>query len=137
MESYNAALALAPHLSDVRCHLGDLWRAQGEGGRAAALGCYAEALRRDPGHAPAWRGLGEVRREAGEHAQAVPCYQEALRLAPGDADARTGLGAALRDLGRQPEAERELEAVARARPGCALALGNLAGVYYDQVGSWQ
>ena len=75
MEAYNAALALAPDLSDVRCHLGDLWRAQGEGGRAAALACYSEVLRRDPGHAPAWRGLGDVRREAGEPAQAVACYQ--------------------------------------------------------------
>lgn len=60
--------------------------------------------------------------------------QEALRLRAGDVEARTGLGAALRDAGRHAEAERELEAVARARPGCALALGNLAGAYYDQVG---
>lgn len=48
---------------------------QGESGRAAALTCYAEVLRRDARHAPAWRGLGDARREAGEHAEAVACYQ--------------------------------------------------------------
>lgn len=66
-----------------------------------------------------------------------PCrhaQQEAVRLAPSNADAHTGLGACLREVGRHSEAEQELEVVARLHPGCALALGNLAGVYYDQVG---
>lgn len=53
---------------------------QGESGRAAALTCYAEVLRRDARHAPAWRGLGDARREAGEHAEAVACYQVGGRL---------------------------------------------------------
>lgn len=51
---------------------------QGESGRASALTCYAEVLRRDARHAPAWRGLGDARREAGEHAEAVACYQVGL-----------------------------------------------------------
>ncbi len=56
-------------------NLGDLWRAQGALGRAAAQQCYSEALRLEPGYAPAWRGLADILREAGEHAQALPLYQ--------------------------------------------------------------
>jgi protein O-GlcNAc transferase len=134
MEAYNAALAISPGLADVRTNLGDLWRAQGESGRAAALACYGEVLQREPLHAPAWRGLGDVHREGGDHTQAAACYQEALRLQPHNADAHTGLGAALKELGRRSEAEAEFSAVVALRPKCALALGNLAGVYYDQVG---
>ena len=36
--------------------------------------------------------------------------------------------------GRRPEAEAEFRAVVTQRPSCPLALGNLAGVLYDQVG---
>jgi tetratricopeptide (TPR) repeat protein len=75
MEAYSAALAIAPGLHEARVSLGDLWRLQGEAGRAAALACYAEALRRAPGCAAAWRGLGDAHREAGDATQAVACYQ--------------------------------------------------------------
>lgn len=37
--------------------------------------------------------------------------------------------------GRRTEAEAEFRAVVSQRPECALALGNLAGVLYDQVGA--
>ena len=60
---------------DVHNNLGDLWRAQGAVGRVAAQNCYSEALRLDSGYAPAWRGLGDLFREVGDHAQAVACYQ--------------------------------------------------------------
>ncbi len=56
-------------------NLGDLWRAQGAAGRVHAQRCYAEALRCSPQHAPAWRGLGDLYREFGDHPQAVACYQ--------------------------------------------------------------
>jgi hypothetical protein len=60
---------------DVHTNLGDLWRAQGPSGQAEAQRCYAEALRVDVRHAPAWRGLGDLMRERGQHASAVACYQ--------------------------------------------------------------
>ena len=60
---------------DVHTNLGDLWRPQGAAGRVAAQRCYAEALRRNAAHAPAWRGLGDLYREFGDHPQAVACYQ--------------------------------------------------------------
>ena len=68
-------LAAAPAQVDVHNNLGDLWRAQGAAGRVSAQRCYAEALRRNPGHSPAWRGLGDLYREFGDHPQAVACYQ--------------------------------------------------------------
>ena len=56
-------------------NMGDLWRAQGAAGRHQAQRCYATALRLDQLYAPAWRGLGDLLREEGDHAQAVSCYQ--------------------------------------------------------------
>lgn len=100
-------------------------------GRSAAARCYREALSRHPGYAPAWRGLGDLHREANEAAQALPCYQEAVRLAPELAEAHAGLGAVLRALGRAAEAEAPLAAVVALRPGCALALATLGGAYYE------
>ena len=55
--------------------MGDLWRAQGAAGRHQAQRCYATALRLDQTYAPAWRGLGDLLREEGNHGEAVSCYQ--------------------------------------------------------------
>ena len=63
---------------DVRINLGDLWRAQGPAGAPSAAQCYGEALRREPGHAAGWRGLGDCHREAGAHDQAIVCYKVCL-----------------------------------------------------------
>ena len=63
----------------MHTNLGDLWRAQGASGQAEAQRCYAEALRVDVRHAPAWRGLGDLMRERGEHTPAVACYQVPLQ----------------------------------------------------------
>jgi len=52
-------------------------------GQAEAQRCYAEALRVDVRHAPAWRGMGDLMRERGEHQSAVACYQ-ACTLAVAD-----------------------------------------------------
>lgn len=60
---------------DVHNNLGDLWRAQGTMGRAAARQCYTDALNLDAHYAPAWRGLGDLFREEGNLQQALSCYQ--------------------------------------------------------------
>lgn len=116
---------------DVHNNLGDLWRSQGAGGSAPARACYTAALALSPAYAPAWRGLGDLAREAGEHVGAVRAYREALRLRPDYADALSGCGVSLKALGRLPEARACLEAVVALRPRCALAAGTLAGLYYD------
>lgn len=71
----NAISSSAHTQVDVHNNLGDLWRAQGQVGRQAAQQCYSESLRIDNSYAPAWRGLGDMFRENGEHQQAVTCYQ--------------------------------------------------------------
>jgi protein O-GlcNAc transferase len=132
VEAYSAALVLDPGLTGVRCSLGDLWLAQGEAGRAPATECYTAALGTDPRCAPAWHGLGNCARRAGDDQRALACYAEAARLTPGMAEAHAAAGALLRDLGRKAEAEAEFACAARLRPNCALTMGNLAGAYYDR-----
>ena len=56
-----------------------------------------------------------------------------MRLRPNYADAYTGMGVSLKELRRRPEAQACFETVVRLRPGCALSLGNLAGLYYEQA----
>lgn len=129
---YNQALRINPHLVDVHNNLGDLWRAQGQVGREAAQRCYTAALQIDRSYAPAWRGLGDIIAESGNHEEAVQCYQEAVKLRPTYADAYTAMGMALKDAKKKPEAEACFEQVVRLRPNCALSLGNLAGIYYEQ-----
>ena len=60
--------------------------------------------------------------------------QESVRLRANYADAYTAMGVSLKELGRKTEAQACFQVVARLRPGCALSLGNLAGIYYEQVG---
>ena len=59
--------------------------------------------------------------------------QEAVRLRANYADAYTAMGVSLKELGRKAEAQACFQVVARLRPGCALSLGNLAGIFYEQV----
>ncbi len=56
-----------------------------------------------------------------------------MRLRPGYPDAFTGMGVSLKELRRHDEAAVCFRAVVQLRPGCALSLGNLAGLYYEQV----
>lgn len=119
---------------DVHNNLGDLWRAQnqlGQTGRQNAQHCYQEALRIDSMYAPAWRGLGDLYREMGNHSQAVLSYEQAIRAKPNYADAYTGMGVSLKELRRKDEAAVCFETVVKLRPGCALSLGNLAGKNAD------
>jgi len=130
-ETYIAALAIDPGLSTVHCRLGDLWRSQGDSGRAQAVKCFTTALKYDRDLAVAWRGLGDCAREGGNLDAAVSCYRQAVILAPNSSEALTGLGITLRDLKRVPEAEAAFTQAAKFRPDCALTLGNLAGVMYE------
>ena len=66
------------------------------------------------------------------HASAT-APQEAVRLRANYADAYTAMGVSLKELGRKAEAQACFQVVTRLRPGCALSLGNLAGIYYEQV----
>lgn len=67
---------------DVYNNMGDLWRAQGMVGRNEAQRCYGQALQVSSGYAPAWRGLADLLREAGDFGSAVACYQARRRPFP-------------------------------------------------------
>ena len=60
---------------------------------------------------------------------------EAVTARPDYAEAFTGLGLSLKELGRLKEAEASFESVVHLQPDSALGLGNVAGLYYDQVRS--
>jgi len=130
-ECYNTALRVSPNLVDVRTNLGDLWRLQGPLGRQVAERCYTDAITLDPKFGPAWRGLGDLMREAGNPQGAIRCYQNATRVAPALVEAYAGMGRALKDVSQPAEAEKWLEAAVRVSPACSLSIGNLAGLYYE------
>ncbi len=61
---------------DVRCNLADLLRTQqGKAGCSSATRLYTEVLRDCATCAGAWRGLGDVCREAKDALRALPFYQ--------------------------------------------------------------
>uniref|UniRef100_A0A061RFK4 protein O-GlcNAc transferase n=2 Tax=Tetraselmis sp. GSL018 TaxID=582737 RepID=A0A061RFK4_9CHLO len=132
IECYNAALRINPNLADVHSNLGDLWKMQGESGRQSAEREYFASLSIDRQYAPAWRGLGDLYRDAGNFDQALGCFHEATRARPSYAEAFTGMGLCLKELKRLDEAEEAYKMVVKLRPSCALSIGNLAGICYER-----
>lgn len=78
IEYYMAALRINPRVLDVHQNLGDLWLSQGTGGHDAAHKCYGDALALNSQYAPAWRGLGDLLRDSGDHAQVRHCVTMSL-----------------------------------------------------------
>jgi choline-sulfatase len=99
---------------------------------------YATAVRRLPGGAEGWRGLGESRVALGDSRGAVPAFERLVALAPGDAAARMELGEALRDVARYEDAARVIrDALAiDARPAQYWhSLGTVLGAGGDIAGA--
>jgi Flp pilus assembly protein TadD len=63
---------------------------------------------------------------------ALACVLQAVAMQPDMLEALTGLGLSCKELGSLKQAEEAFEAVLRLQPDNALALGNLAGLYFDQ-----
>ena len=57
---------------------------------------------------------------------------QAVAIQPDMLEALTGLGLSYKELGSLKQAEEAFEAVLCLQPDNALALGNLAGLYFDQ-----
>lgn len=55
-----------------------------------------------------------------------------MAIQPDMLEALIGLGLSYKELGSLKQAEEAFEAVLRLQPGNALALGNIAGLYFDQ-----
>lgn len=57
---------------------------------------------------------------------------QAVSVQPDTPEALTGLGLSYKELGQLQQAEQAFESVLRYQPDNALALGNIAGLYFDQ-----
>jgi arylsulfatase A-like enzyme/Flp pilus assembly protein TadD len=103
-----------------------------------AGGEYEQAVRKLPGGAEAWRGLGESRVALGDSRGAVPALQRLVALTPGDAVARMELGEALRDVARYDEAARVIRDALSLDPRPAQywhSLGTVLGASGDIAGA--
>ncbi len=78
---------------------------------------------------PAFGGIAERFRRAGELDRAVALCREGLRTFPDHLSARVTLGWALLDLGRHREAREELERVLRRAPDNLAAIRGLAELH--------
>jgi choline-sulfatase len=94
--------------------------------REAALE-YDRATARLPGHAEAWRGLGESRVEMGDGAGAVRAFEKLVALVPRDPIALMQLGEAYRDVARHSDAVRVIRA--------ALAIDPKPAQYWNSLGT--
>ena len=96
------------------------WSAKGNYDQA--IKDYSEAIRLDPGLAPAWNNRGLAYDNKGDYDQAIKDFSEALRLDPGLANAWYHRGAAYKELGDEAKAKadilkaEELEAKAKSKP---------------------
>jgi len=78
---------------------------------------YQQAVRVDPGYAPAYHNMGNAYRSLGDFPEAEASYRQALRVDPALAEAHHALGMLYGSQGRYPEAVRELEMAVEKRPG--------------------
>jgi tetratricopeptide (TPR) repeat protein len=81
--------------------------AAGRYGEAAAK--LADAVRADPGFAPAWFALGSAERRAGRCDRAMGAYRRYAELVPADAEPHYGLGLCLEAVGDRPGAAAALQ----------------------------
>jgi tetratricopeptide (TPR) repeat protein len=78
---------------------------------------YQQAVRVDPGYAPAYHNMGNAYRSLGDFPEAEASYRQALRVDPALAEAHHALGMLYGSQGRYPEAVREMEMAVKERPG--------------------
>jgi tetratricopeptide (TPR) repeat protein len=78
---------------------------------------YQQAVRVDPGYAPAYHNMGNAYCSLGDFPDAEASYHQALRVNPALAEAHHALGMLYGSQGRYPEAVREMEMAVKERPG--------------------
>ncbi|AYQ40996.1 TPR domain-containing protein [Burkholderia aenigmatica] len=94
----------------------------GAGRHREALDAAAQALARDPGHAPAYAARGDALHALGRHGEAVGAYDLALTREPGRAVSWVRRGEALRAIGRPADALISIERALRIDPDDPAAL---------------
>jgi len=131
IEAFRAAVASQPRARINAIHLGDAFRLAGDMNNARRWYTHALSLE-GPGHALAYRYLGELDAESGHPDNAIGNYRAALALSPLDSTQQATtlfqLGRALFALRRHAEAEATLRRALAIEPGNAhyhLVLGQL------------
>jgi tetratricopeptide (TPR) repeat protein len=76
-----------------------------------AMAQFAAALRINPKHVDAYRGIGQIHLDAGRAVEAADALRRALELQPDDLDAQYALATALTRLGNSRDAARYFERV--------------------------
>lgn len=94
----------------------------GTGRHREALDAAAQALARDPGHAPANTARGDALHALGRHGEAVGAYDLALTREPARAESWVRRGEALRAIGRPADALISIERALRIEPDDPAAL---------------
>lgn len=100
-----------------------------------AVGHLREAVRLNPGHAPAWRSLGDALALCGQRQEAATAYEQALERWPAGVDAGSlplNYAATLNALERYAEAECILRDILEACPGHVSAHCNLGHALREQ-----
>jgi tetratricopeptide (TPR) repeat protein len=89
------------------------------------MALYRTAVKRYPGSAALWQGLGYCASKTGLHEEAVPANQRALELQPADQKLVNDLGWTLFEAGRLEQARETLERAVSMDPSDELAAENL------------
>ena len=124
VQSFAAAVALAPDLDAARCGLGTTLMEQGKDDEAADQ--FLRVIELQPDHLVAQLQLGIIRGRQGKLEQAAEAFSRMLRLRPDDAGAHNNLGNVLAQQGKHEEAVRQFEEAVRLKPDHAGAYNNLA-----------
>ena len=90
---------------------------------------FARLVELDPGHAPAWRGLGSALQARGRLDEAAAAFDRAVDLRPDDVPALIDLGHAAYGQGRTDDAAAYLSRAARLEPGNVDLLRSVTAVH--------
>lgn len=122
--TYRHATRVFPQSEQFAFALGEMLASRYDAA-AEAMGCFLEAVRRDPESTRGWRGLGTVQLRLGRSAEALSSFDRALSISPAAIDAMTGRALALVALGRTSEAIRALKALRPTAARDPVILGTL------------
>lgn len=98
------------------------------GSLPGGIRAYQQAVRVDPGYAPAYHNMGNAYLSLGDFPEAETSYRQALRVDPALAEAHHALGMLYVSQGRYTEAVREMEMAVKERPeelGFEIALARV------------
>jgi spermidine synthase len=95
----------------------------------ASIVAYEEAVRKDPGMAPAWNALGRQLVRRGRQDAARAAFSRAVLGDPGLAVAHNNLGATLLQAGDLKSAEQSIREALRLDPQLPAAIANLGIVF--------